>query len=68
MSIEPTRIYQFADARAFLADSDLDTEVLAQEVSGRVMGAFIRAQKPHTSACCGPTCCGPEAKVEPGKP
>jgi SAM-dependent methyltransferase len=57
VSIEPTRIYEFADARAFLAGSGLDTEVLAHEVSGRVMGAFIRAQKPQASACCGPSCC-----------
>ncbi len=58
VNIEPTRIYEFADAKAFLAESGLDTEVLAHEVTGRVMGAFIRAQKPIESACCGPTCCG----------
>jgi arsenite methyltransferase len=45
--IEPTRIYQFEDAEAFLAGSGLDTEVLATEVSGRVMGAFVRARKPQ---------------------
>jgi arsenite methyltransferase len=58
VTIEPTRIYAFADAKAFLADSGLDTEALAQEVSGRVMGAFIRATKPQAAACCGPNCCG----------
>jgi arsenite methyltransferase len=57
VSIEPTRIYDFADAKAFLQDSGLDTEVLAHEVSGRVMGAFIRARKPEPAKCCGPTCC-----------
>ena len=46
VGIEPTRIYEFADAKAFLAGSDLDTDVLAREVSGRVMGAFVRARKP----------------------
>jgi arsenite methyltransferase len=46
IGIEPTRVYQFQDARAFLEGSGLDTEVLAREVGGRVMGAFIRAQKP----------------------
>ena len=46
VGIEPTRIYEFEDAKAFLAGSDLDTEVLAREVSGRVMGAFVRARKP----------------------
>jgi len=45
-SIEPTRIYQFEDARAVLAGAGLETEVLAQEIGGRVMGAFVRARKP----------------------
>ena len=45
--IEPTRIYQFEDAKAFLAGSGLDSEVLATEVSGCVMGAFVRARKPQ---------------------
>ena len=45
-SIEPTRMYEFEDARAFLQDSGIDTEVLAREIGGRVMGAFIRARKP----------------------
>ena len=45
-SIEPTRIYEFEDAKAFLSGAGLDTEVLAREVSGRVMGAFVRARKP----------------------
>jgi len=46
VDIEPTRVYEFEDAKAFLAESGLDTEVLAREVGGRVMGAFIRATKP----------------------
>ena len=46
IAIEPTRIYEFEDAKAFLTGSGLQTEVLAREVSGRVMGAFIRARKP----------------------
>jgi len=46
IDIEPTRIYEFEDAKAFRAGSGLDTEVLAREVGGRVMGAFIRARKP----------------------
>ncbi len=47
-SIEPTRIYEFEDARAFLAGAGLDTDVLAREVGGRVMGAFVRARKPKS--------------------
>jgi arsenite methyltransferase len=50
IGIEPTRIYEFEDARAFLAGSGLDTEVLAREVGGRVMGAFVRARKPGPAA------------------
>jgi len=47
IGIEPTRIYHFDDAKAFLAASDLDTDELAREVDGRVMGAFVRARKPR---------------------
>ena len=46
IGIEPTRVYDLEDARAFLTGAGLDTEVLAREVSGRVMGAFVRARKP----------------------
>ena len=46
IDVEPTRTYEFADAQAFLAAAGLDTEVLAREVDGRVMGAFVRARKP----------------------
>ena len=45
-SIEPTRIYEFEDAEAFLAGAGEGLEVLAREVSGQVMGAFVRATKP----------------------
>jgi ubiquinone/menaquinone biosynthesis C-methylase UbiE len=46
IEVEPTRIYAFEDARAMLAGAGLDADVLAREVTGRVMGAFIRARKP----------------------
>jgi ubiquinone/menaquinone biosynthesis C-methylase UbiE len=62
--IEPTRIYQFDDAREFLAGIEgEEMEVLARQVAGCVMGAFVRASKPAASpsrserACCGPECC-----------
>jgi arsenite methyltransferase len=45
IEIEPTRIYEFQDAQAFLSEAGLNSEVLAREVGGRVMGAFIRARK-----------------------
>jgi hypothetical protein len=44
--IEPTRVYQLADARDFLAGAGLDADALAAEVDGRIMGAFVRARKP----------------------
>jgi arsenite methyltransferase len=46
VGIEPTRIYAFEDARAVLTGTGLDDDVLAREVGGRIMGAFIRARKP----------------------
>ncbi len=46
IEIEPTRIYEFDDARAFLSGAGLDSEILAREVGGCVMGAFVRARKP----------------------
>lgn len=64
VDIEPTRIYQFEEAQAFLG-SGASLEVLAREVSGRVMGAFVRARKPvptpdisaNATPCCAPGCC-----------
>ena len=46
IEIEPTRIYAFEDARAVLSGAGLDVDVVAREVGGRIMGAFIRARKP----------------------
>jgi len=57
-SIEPTRIYQIADAREFLAGKGIDVDAMAREVDGKFMGAFIRAAKPTRGAPnCGPRCC-----------
>src|SRR5438876_2190421 len=44
--VEPTRVYEFEAARAGLTGAGLESEVLAREVAGRIMGAFIRARKP----------------------
>src|SRR2546430_686518 len=46
VAVEPRRIYEFADARAVLTGAGLDAEVLARQVAGRIMGAFIRARRP----------------------
>ncbi len=45
-SLEPTRVYEPADARSFLAEAGLDADVVAEAVEGRIMSAFVRARKP----------------------
>jgi arsenite methyltransferase len=57
--IEPTRVYRAEDARAFLEGAGLDVDRVAEQVDGRLMGAFVRARKPEAapSACCGSGCC-----------
>jgi SAM-dependent methyltransferase len=74
-SIEPTRIYETADAATFLAGSGLDVDTLTKEIDGKFMSAFVRATKPGIAEKRGPTpipipksvdtaetksCCGPE--------
>jgi arsenite methyltransferase len=46
VSIEPTRVYEYTDARALFADAGLEADTIAEAVSGRFMGAFVRARKP----------------------
>jgi arsenite methyltransferase len=46
IDIEPTRIYDVEDARAFLADAGVDVDALAPQVQGKFMSAFVRARKP----------------------
>jgi hypothetical protein len=64
ISIEPTRVYNVGDARAFLTGEGIDVDVIAPQVAGKFMSAFVRAKKPARSAatndeaCCAPTCCG----------
>jgi arsenite methyltransferase len=59
IEIEPTRIYRAEDAREFLSGQGIDADVLAPQVDGKFLSAFIRAVKPNSAkeACCGPTCC-----------
>ena len=45
-SIEPTRLYQAEDARAFLAGAGLEVEQAAAAIDGKIMAAFVRATKP----------------------
>jgi 2-polyprenyl-3-methyl-5-hydroxy-6-metoxy-1,4-benzoquinol methylase len=55
IEIEPTRIYDINDARAFLSGQGIDVDTIAPEVEGKFMSAFVRATKPAT--CCAPGCC-----------
>jgi arsenite methyltransferase len=57
VEVEPWRIYQVDDARAFLTESGVDVDRLAPEVDGKFASAFVRARKPEAEGCCGPTCC-----------
>lgn len=44
-TIEPTRVYTAEDARAFLADNDLD-DALADQADGKFASVFVRATRP----------------------
>jgi SAM-dependent methyltransferase len=55
IEIEPTRVYDINDARAFLSAEGIDVDAIAPDVEGRFMSAFVRAAKP--AACCAPGCC-----------
>jgi len=57
VELEPWRVYRIEDARAFLADSGIDVDRIAPQVDGKIASAFIRARRPETESCCGPTCC-----------
>jgi len=57
IDIEPTRVYNIEDARAFLSGQGMDVDAIAPQVEGKFMSAFIRAIKPASKDCCGPACC-----------
>lgn len=46
IGIEPTRIYGIEDALSFLKDQSVDVEAIAPRLDGKLMSAFVRAQKP----------------------
>jgi arsenite methyltransferase len=50
VSIEPTRVYGLEDARALLAEADLDAAALDVAIEGRFMAAFVRGRKPRAAA------------------
>ncbi len=55
IGIEPTRVYDIEDARTFLSAQGVDVDIIAPQVDGKFMSAFIRATKP--ASCCPPGCC-----------
>jgi arsenite methyltransferase len=57
VELDPWRVYQIEDARTFLAEAGVDVDAIAPAVDGKIASAFIRARKPETKGCCGPTCC-----------
>ena len=46
IEIEPTRVYNVEDARAFLSAEGVNVDAIAPEVDGKFMSAFVRAVKP----------------------
>jgi ubiquinone/menaquinone biosynthesis C-methylase UbiE len=57
IEVEPTRVYKVEEARDFLAAAGLDPEVVGPQIDGKFISAFVRAVKPASKACCGPSCC-----------
>ena len=46
IAIEPTRIYSAEDALEFLHGQKIDVNVVAEQIDGKFLSAFIRAVKP----------------------
>jgi SAM-dependent methyltransferase len=57
IEIEPTRVYNIEDARAFLNAEGVDVDAIAQQVEGKFFSASIRAKKPRPAPCCSSGCC-----------
>ena len=47
VELDPWRVYQIDDARAFLTDAGVDVDQIAPQVDGKMASAFIRARKPE---------------------
>ena len=46
VTMEPTRVYNVADARELLSSKGIDVDAIAPLVDGKFMSAFVRARKP----------------------
>jgi len=47
IEVEPTRVYRAEDAREFLGRAGIDADVIASQVDGKFISAFVRARKPY---------------------
>jgi SAM-dependent methyltransferase len=47
VGVEPTRFYDVAEAKTFLAAEGIDADAVAALVEGRFISAFVRATKPR---------------------
>ena len=57
IEIEPTRVYNTEDARAFLSAEGVDVDAISKQVEGKFISAFVRARKPRPAPCCTSGCC-----------
>lgn len=46
IDIEPTRVYDVADAREFLAEKGVDVDAIAPQVGDKFRSSFVRARRP----------------------
>jgi ubiquinone/menaquinone biosynthesis C-methylase UbiE len=57
ISVEAWREYRVEDARTFLSSAGVDVDAMGTDADGKFASAFIRADKPTATSCCGPSCC-----------
>jgi arsenite methyltransferase len=48
VEVEPTRVYQVEEARAFLTAAGLDANVVGPQIKDKFISAFVRAKKPQS--------------------
>jgi ubiquinone/menaquinone biosynthesis C-methylase UbiE len=51
IDIEPTRVYDINDARAFLSGRGINVDEFARQLEGQFTSAFVRANKPVPGCC-----------------
>jgi len=56
IDIEPTRVYDIGDARAFLSGRGINVDEFARALEGKFISAFVRAKKPAGGHCTSSRC------------